>query len=154
MTKFKCIVNQLNKRLETCPRLSEPHFSLCACCCHLKTLLDKLAACPYNSIVMSFCSRTKNTITCFCWANVHASDYDPVVETFFIDYQDNERGDDRLCFCFIVFVCFIFGSFVPTFVNAASLRNNYNFLYCALRRDNKCIYQIYFTVNQNLFASL
>ena len=33
-------------------------------------------------------------------------------------------------------------------VNAASLRNNYNFLYCALWRDGICIYQIYFTVNK------
>ena len=60
--------------------------------------------------------------------NVHASDYDPVVETFFIEfqhYQDNERGDGRLCFCFIVllllfFCClffFIFGSFDLKFVN-------------------------------------
>ena len=31
---------------------SESLFSLRACGCHLKTLLDKLAACPYNSIDM------------------------------------------------------------------------------------------------------
>ena len=36
---------------------------------------------------MSFCSRTKKNITCFCWSNVHASDYEPVVETFFIDFN-------------------------------------------------------------------
>ena len=37
---------------------------------------------------MSFCSRTKNTITCsLLGKNVHASDYDPVVETFFIDFN-------------------------------------------------------------------
>ena len=36
---------------------------------------------------MSFCSRTKNTITCFCWSNVHTSDFEPVVETFFIDFN-------------------------------------------------------------------
>ena len=71
MTKFECNVNQLNKRWEACTHLSESIFSLCACCCHLKTLLDTLAACPYISIVMSFCSRTKNTITCsFCWAKM------------------------------------------------------------------------------------
>ena len=63
--------------------------------------------------------------------NVHASDYDSVVETYFIDFNTIRiMSDGRLCFCFIVvvvvvfvFFCFffvlffIFGSFVPTFVN-------------------------------------
>ena len=49
---------------------------------------------------MPFCSRTNNTITCFCWVNVHAFENDPVEEKFFMElfkyYQNNERGYDRL----------------------------------------------------------
>ena len=57
--------------------------------------------------------------------NVHASDYDPVVETFFIDFNTirilSEVMVDYVsvslfcCCCFCLF--FIFGSFVPKFVN-------------------------------------
>ena len=60
--------------------------------------------------------------------NVHASDYDPVVETFFIDfntirimsevmvdYVSVSLGFLLLFFCCLFF--FIFGSFVPKFVN-------------------------------------
>ena len=58
--------------------------------------------------------------------NVHASDYDPVVETFFIDFiiiriMSEVMVDYVLfhCFVVVVFCCrfFIFGSFVPKFVN-------------------------------------
>ena len=64
--------------------------------------------------------------------NVHASDYDPVVETFFIDFNTIRIMSEVMvdyvsvslllffCFCFLFFFfCFffIFGSFVPTFVN-------------------------------------
>ena len=90
-----------------------PTCSQCACCCHLKTLLDKFAACPYISIVMSFCSRTKNTVTCsFCWAKVHASDYDPVVETFFIDFNTirimSEVTVDDVSVSLLLLLCFFF----------------------------------------------
>ena len=60
--------------------------------------------------------------------NVHASDYDPVVETFFIDFNTIRIMSEvmvgyvsvslLLFLClFVLFVFFIFGSFVPTFVN-------------------------------------
>ena len=98
------------------PHLSESIFSLCACCCHLKTLLDTLAACPYISIVMSFCNRTKNTITCsFCWAKMFMhlimTRWSKLSLLTSIYYQDNERGDCRLCFCFIVLLLFFLLSF-------------------------------------------
>ena len=61
--------------------------------------------------------------------NVHAYDYDPVVETYFIDFNTIRIMSEvmvdyvsvsllLLCF-FLFFFCFffIFGSFVPTFVN-------------------------------------
>ena len=61
--------------------------------------------------------------------NVHASNYDPVVETFFIDFNTIRIMSEvmvdyvsvSLFFCFFLFVFlsffFIFGSFVPKFVN-------------------------------------
>ena len=62
--------------------------------------------------------------------NVHASDYDPVVETFFIDFNtirimsevmvDYVSVSLLLFFVvvfFLLFFFFIFGSLVPTFVN-------------------------------------
>ena len=64
--------------------------------------------------------------------NVHACDYDPVVETYFIDFNtirimtkvmvDYVSVSLLLCFlcvflCVFFFFFFIFGSFVPTFVN-------------------------------------
>ena len=55
--------------------------------------------------------------------NVHASDYDPVVETFF-DFNTirimSEVMVDYVSVSLLLFFCFcffIFGSFVPTFVN-------------------------------------
>ena len=41
--------------------------------------------------------------------NVHASDYDSVVETYFIDFNTIRiMSDGRLCFCFIVVVVVVF----------------------------------------------
>ena len=59
--------------------------------------------------------------------NVHASDYDPVVETFFIDFNTIRIMSEVMvdyvsvslfCCLFVVVFClfFIFGSFVPKFV--------------------------------------
>ena len=58
--------------------------------------------------------------------NVHACDYDPVVETFFIDFNtirimsevmvDYVSVSLLLWLFFFFFFLFIFGSFVPTFV--------------------------------------
>ena len=63
--------------------------------------------------------------------NVHACDYDPAVETYFIDFNTIRIMSKVMVdyvsvsllffvvFLFVFFVCFffIFGSFVPTFVN-------------------------------------
>ena len=59
--------------------------------------------------------------------NVQASDYDPVVKTFFIDFNiirimsevmvDHVSVSLFCCCCFFVSFFFIFGSFVPKFVN-------------------------------------
>ena len=54
--------------------------------------------------------------------NVHASEYDPVVETFFIDFNiirimSEVMVDYDLFHCFVVVVFFIFGSLVQKFVN-------------------------------------
>ena len=55
--------------------------------------------------------------------NVHASDYDPVVETFFIDFITIRIMSEvmvdyvSVSFFFFCLFCFIFGSFFPKFVN-------------------------------------
>ena len=59
--------------------------------------------------------------------HVHASDYDPVVETFFIDFNIIRIMSELMvdyvsvslfcCCCFLLSFFFIFGSFVPKFVN-------------------------------------
>ena len=54
--------------------------------------------------------------------NVHASDYDPLVETFFIDFNTIRIMSEVMvdyvsvslfCCCFLLSFFFIFGSFVP-----------------------------------------
>ena len=50
--------------------------------------------------------------------NVHASDYDPVVETYFIDFNTIRiMSEVMVDYVSVSFFIFIFGSFVPTFVN-------------------------------------
>ena len=58
--------------------------------------------------------------------NVHASDYDPVVEIFFIhlniirimsEVMVDYVSVSLFCCCFLLSFFFIFGSFVPKFVN-------------------------------------
>ena len=64
--------------------------------------------------------------------NVHASDYDQVVETFFIDFNTIRIMSEVMvdyvfvslfcCCCFFVVFFFIFGSFVPKFLERILLQ--------------------------------
>ena len=63
--------------------------------------------------------------------NVHASDYDPVVETFLIDFNIIRIMSEVMvdyvsvslfCCCCFLLSFFIFGSFVPKFVNVFLLQ--------------------------------
>ena len=137
MTKFECNVNQLNKRWEACTPLEL--IDLFPVCMLLpsKDIVGNISSMPiyFDCHVILQQNEEYHRLQFLLGKNVHASDYDPVVETFFIDFNTIRIMSEvmvdyvsvSLLFCFVLFCFvllffffffffFIFGSFVPTFV--------------------------------------
>ena len=89
MTKFECNVNQLNKRWEACTPLER--IDLFPVCMLLpsKDIVGYISSIPiyFDCHVILQQNEEYHLLQFLFGKNVHASDYDPVVETFFIDFN-------------------------------------------------------------------